>query len=171
MSFPKLDKLQDKGLFDDHIKVGVISFAEETTRNGQSSYIYDTNRSSPNVSKRGLGGQHASAKSMVFNRNKMMMMNNFSFTALSAKKQRESFDVTNKSGKEIVDYFSSFGREGIELFIKEANTRSYYRKSNVRNGFATEKGSPRIEFSQRSRTNLQRRQERPSGFVDYKTDN
>ena len=144
MSLPKLDKLH-KGTFEDAILRGGSSLAEHTTRNDQtqaSSYIVNTTRTSPRMPRKMMGNQ-VNAKSMVFNRNKMMM-NNYSFSQLSNHKPKESFDVSRKSGKEIIDYFSSFGKEGIELFLKEANTRNYFKKNSLKHGLTTVKGSPTL---------------------------
>ena len=91
------------------------------------------------------------------------MANNYSLSALSRREMQKSFEVTKETkGKEIVDYFSSFGREGIELFIKEANSRPYFKKNHF-----SQKTSPRDLYTHRSRSVFTTRQEKPSNFVDY----
>ena len=70
-----------------------------------------------------------------------------------------------------MDYFSSFGKEGIELFLKEANNRPYFKKNN-RNFGLSEKNSPRLDaYNTRSKSVFTRNiQEKPTNFVDYAAD-
>ena len=70
-----------------------------------------------------------------------------------------------------MDYFSSFGKEGIELFIKEVNSRPYFKKNNRKFGLS-EKGSPRLDpYTNRSKSVFTRNiQEKPTNFVDYAAD-
>lgn len=52
----------------------------------------------------------------------------------------KDFDAKRKSGKQIVDYFSSLGKEGIELFVNEAKNRNFYgRPFNYESNLETPK--------------------------------
>ena len=56
--------------------------------------------------------------------------------------------MKRKSGKQIVDYFSSFGKEGIQLFVNEAKNRQFYgRPFNYESNLETPKESYNLGLS------------------------